>query len=133
MHSFRQIQEATRTENHGGELLWPGSVDGFPARIPPGTRPPDLRGDEGLNLNTAIDFNCQLFRMWEAADVEKFKQVMQRVKCGWYVQTNRMDRWDETEQRGPVVWLEWLQVYVEPSAQSLSGQMFVINRSASSL
>lgn len=99
-------------EEHRGELHWPG-LFGLPYR---GSRQ-DLRQDEqDTKLAVAVDYHSAWFQLWDAEQKRAFDALQQKIANGWYVQKNRVDRFDE--QHGDWrIWLEWLQRYVEPAKE----------------
>jgi len=96
-------------EAHGGNLHWPGTVDGFPFR---GDKAPTLRQSEVEQLPLALDYHSRSFKLWEPEDRKAFDLVMDRVVNGWYMQHKRFDNFIESQQEY-IVRLEWVQVYGE--------------------
>ncbi len=94
--------------DHGGDLSWPGTADGFPVRGPV----PDIRGDEFTDIPLALDYHSQRFCLWDVEEHKAFDGIMDKVSNGWYMQHKRIDRWSD-EHCGLVVWLEWVQIYGE--------------------
>jgi hypothetical protein len=97
---------------HRGNLHWPGTSAGVPLRA---ASAPLLRGEEFENQITHVsDFHSRLFKLWDPTDKHDFDVVMDRIYGGWYAERRRHDRWCE-EHMGYIVWLEWLQIYGEPT------------------
>lgn len=100
---------------HRGQLMWPGTADGFPV-LGNGQTPPDLRQEEYDNLPLSLDFKSDKFEMWDADQKNRYDEIMDRIVNGWYMQRER--RVLDTE-RGPLIWLEWVQIYGEiPNAKN---------------
>ncbi len=106
--SMRKFFDDRGGPDHGGDLTWPGTADGFPFRGPV----PDLRQDEFQEIPLALDFKAQVFFLWDADSKAEFESVMDRIVNGWYMQHKRVDRWSD-QHCGLIVWLEWVQVYGE--------------------
>lgn len=94
---------------HGGRLHWPGTLAGFPFR---GEVAPDLRQDEMEQIVHVLDYKCARFRLWEPQEEAAFREIMDRIVNGWYLQRQRFDNWVEAHQ-DYVVRLEWVQIYGE--------------------
>lgn len=110
---------------HGGHLLWPGTVDGFPVRSD-SPLPPDLRQGEFEQLQLVLDFKSREFRLWLPEEKTAFDDVMDRIVNSWYMQKNRRDR-DTPE--GLAVWLEWVQIYGEtPTGKTPPGVPVNVSR-----
>lgn len=110
MAAGQQRQLAAR-EDHGGQLFWSQAAGNIPFRGEPRL----MRGDEAITkVQNVADFKCREFLLWDAVEREEFRVVMERAYAGWYAVTKRVDRWDETNH-GYLVWLEWLQIYKEPT------------------
>lgn len=95
-------------EDHGGALSFPGTASGFPVR----GSVQHLRQEEYENLPHVLDFKSRKFVLTNDADKEEFEKIMDRIVNGWYSLYKRVDRWCD-ENGGPIVWLEWLQIYGE--------------------
>jgi hypothetical protein len=103
---------------HGGNLHWPGTVDGFPFR---GDAVPDLKQREMADMALAMDYKSRLFRLWEAEEKREFDFIMDRIVNGWYMQHRRDDKWI-AEENHYTVWLEWAQIYGEtPNSKTPGG------------
>ena len=48
--------------DHGGNLFWPGTPEGFPYR---GESAPNLKQEEAENIPLALDFKSQMFELWD--------------------------------------------------------------------
>ena len=96
-------------DQHGGQLHWPGTPDGFPFR---GNVVPDLRDDEIYNVPLALDFHSNTFRLWKPEEKFDYDIIQDRICNGWYMEKRRIDRWSD-EHCGLVVYLEWVQIYGE--------------------
>ena len=106
--------------HHGGDIHWPGTPDGFPFR----GEVPDFKQAEFDNIPLALDYRAKLFILSDEQDMKEWLTVMDRVVNGWYMQHNRIDRWSD-DPVGPVVWLEWVQIYGEhPHGKIPNGQTF---------
>jgi hypothetical protein len=93
--------------DHGGDLHWPGTMEGFPFR---GDRAPDLHQEEFETIAHAMDYHSKLFELWKPEEKQAFDDVMDRIVNGWFMQHRRHDQWTDD---GLAVWLEWVQVYGE--------------------
>lgn len=109
--SMRKFFADVGGNQHGGALTWPGTVDGYPFR----GNVPDMRQDEFQEIPLALDYKAQLFKLFDPVDAEAFANVMDRIVNGWYMQHKRIDRWSD-DPCGPIVWLEWVQIYGESPA-----------------
>ena len=94
---------------HGGKLHWPGTMDGFPFR---GESAPTLTADQYEEVPLVLDYHSQLFILGDPEQKKAFDQIMDRIANGWFRQVKRIDRWSD-DPMGPVVWLEWVQIYGE--------------------
>lgn len=116
---------------HRGQLLWPGTADGYPVRTD-GASAPDLKQAEYDNLPLGLDFHSGDFQLWEPESKERFDAIMDRIVNGWYMRHVRIDK--ETPE-GLKVHLEWVQIYGEnvtgksPGAQP-SGHAFTLPSNA---
>jgi len=117
MRKFFEEQGGSTSE-HGADLHWPGTMDGFPFR---GPVVPDLRQQEYENVPLALDYHSGQFRLWEPDGKAAFDDVMDKIVNGWYMQHKRIDRWSN-EHCGLLVWLEWVQVYGETPAGKHPGE-----------
>lgn len=102
--------------DHGGDLSWPGTADGFPVRGPV----PNLKQEEYQDIPLALDFKSERFCLWVPEEKARFEIIMDRVINGWYMQHKRVDRWSD-DHCGMVVWLEWAQIYGETAAAKHPG------------
>jgi hypothetical protein len=102
--------------NHDGNLVWPGTADGFPFR----GQAPDFRQDEYQDIPLALDYHSQAFKLYEPEEKAKFDDIMDRIVNGWYMQHKRVDRWSD-EHCGMIVWLEWVQIYGEAATSKHPG------------
>jgi len=108
---------------HGSNLHWPGTPDGFPFR---GEVAPHLRQEEAEVMPLALDYKSKLFQLWVPEEKKAFDEVMDRIVNGWYMQHKR-ENIPVEDQILPAVWLEWVQVYGEtptgknPGAQNGNG------------
>ena len=94
---------------HGGRIHWPGTREGFPFR---GETIPNLRGSEIDQIQHALDYRSDMFKLWEPDRKKEFDRIMDRIINGWYMQHKRKDVWVEEHQH-LCVWLEWVQIYGE--------------------
>jgi len=92
--------------DHNGTLAWPGTIEGFPVR----GDVTNLRGQDPSNVAHTFDFHSRRFELWKPEDHTAFNDIMDRIHNGWYCERRRVDRWCD-ENKGMVVWLEWLQIY----------------------
>ena len=116
--SMRKFFSETGGENteHGGNLSWPGTPDGYPFR----GDVPDLKQHESVDIPTALDYHSELFILNDPEHKQRFDMINDRIVNGWYMQRKRIDRWDNN-QGGLVVWLEWVQIYGETPKQKHPG------------
>ena len=95
---------------HGGaNLLWPGTMDGFPVIGQPGVVP-NLKQEELERAEERRDYKSRMFLLWEAEEKQAFDELLDRIINGWYRLLRRADTWDE-EHKHYRVWIEWYQVY----------------------
>lgn len=106
--------------DHGGQLHWPGTQEGFPFR---GEHVPTLKQSETENLAHALDYHSRSFKLWDPEDKRAFDVVMDRIVNGWYMQHKRFDNF-VPEQQEYVVRLEWVQIYGEYPAAKHPGSSF---------
>jgi len=105
---------------HPGPISWPGDDD-----VP-------VIGDVGMirakeleqGSVLRVEARSYLFHLQFVEHQLYFDDVMTRIANGWYVETHRIDRWDEQRQ-SPIVWLEWRQIYREyHGASHVMGQEY---------
>ena len=106
--SLRKYIEQSKNENHNGELLWPGTADGFPVRGPVS----NLKQEEYEEVPVVFDYYSRLFDMSVDEDKQLFDYTMDRIVNGWYRLHKRIDKWSDGSS-SPMVWLEWVQIYGE--------------------
>jgi hypothetical protein len=102
---FKYIDQ--RQDELGQALFWPGNQEGLPFR---GERPQGLRDSEFEDLQIVGDFYHRTFYFDEPTDADEYRNVMDRICSGWYVQKDRIREWD-TDRRCYRVYLEWVQLY----------------------
>lgn len=108
MPSIKKYVSDTTTGLH-----FPGTFEGFPFR----GQVPDLKGDElQQQVGLILDYQSKRFLLWDEQEHAEFKQVMDRIVNGRYLQHKRYDRWSD-QHCGLVVWLEWVEIYGEHRGQ----------------
>jgi hypothetical protein len=115
MHKYFRDQGGSGTD-HRGQLLWPGTADGFPVRTDGPI--PDLRQAEYEDLPLALDFHSGEFCLWKPEDKARFDAVMDRIVNGWFMQHRRIDK---ESPDGLKVHLEWVQIYGETATGKSPG------------
>jgi hypothetical protein len=98
---------------HPGALHWPGTVDGFPALGPVSA----LSLQQYPHIQLVIEFRCDDFRMWEPEDRARYVQVKDHIANGYFLLRKEKETWDD-EHKAWRFWLEWEQVYGDPSVRS---------------
>src|SRR5580704_15190992 len=91
---LKYFGETGGPEHGGGQLMWPGTMDGFPVR---GKNIPDLKQEELENILLEQDFKSEMFELWDPEQKKRYDKIKDRIANGLYIQFDRrvIDRPDK--------------------------------------
>lgn len=94
------------TDSQGNPLTWPGTVDNFPFRGPPGT----LKQEEFEQIPIVYDAKIDIFEL--PADKEKYEYIIDKCANGKYILRHEKIDYDN-EKKCYRILLSWLEVFGE--------------------
>lgn len=95
---------------HGGELIWPGTEEGYPVRLFPGQSVFPLKDDEYRELDVITDAKVKIFDLSNKDDLDEYEKILDRHHNGWYRILKESEVYDPDTKNWRVK-LEWLQFY----------------------
>lgn len=108
---------------HGdsAQLIYPGTQDGHPIRIPHGTNIPPLKEHEFKKLPVVYDFKTAVFNSWDPESFKVYQDLIDRIGNGQFGLVRRKEREAEgpNGEKGWLFYIEWAQPYgsLPPSQQ----------------
>lgn len=96
----------------GQRLAWPGTPEGFPVLIDPKIGSPLTKQTEYENMPVRLDYSCDWFDLDDAEQLQKFREIMDRITNGVYLRLKRTDV--QKSDGGLRVFLEWAKAFGVP-------------------
>ena len=100
---------------HGdsAQLIYPGTQDGYPLRVPHGMHVPPLKEHEYRQLPVQYDFKIAIFNSWDPEAFQRYQEVVDRIGNGQFRLVRRFEREAEGPkgEKGWLFYIEWAQPY----------------------
>jgi hypothetical protein len=114
---------AEQGDRHPGPLTWPGSGLGMPIL---GRAAPNVTQAEFEAIDHKFVYHAKEFRSWVVEEMEEYRYVQEHANnvsaegVTWFA-IRQYERIRDPQDRGWLIWLEWVQTYGVLSRDLLAG------------